>query len=120
MILLLPTNDKKIEDGICPSFGRAPYFMLFNTETKQVEFVGNPGAESAGGAGIIAGQAVIDLKADMVLVPRLGKNSADVIKKAEIEIYKSISDDIMENIELFISGKLESLTNIHPGFHSHG
>ncbi len=120
MIVLIPTNEDKIGDGICPSFGRAPYFMIYNTENETWEFAKNPGAESSGGAGIVAAQAVLDLKVELVLTPRLGKNSADLLTKGQIEIFKSVTDDIMENIDLLKEGKLDYLTDIHPGFHSHG
>ena len=109
-----------MEEGICPSFGRAPYFLLWDTEKQTAEFNENPGAKSSGGAGIVAAQEVVDRKAELVLAPRLGKNSADVIQAAGINIYKSVSEDIMENIKLLVEGKLDLLTDIHPGFHNHG
>lgn len=63
--------------------------------------------------------AVVDQKADAVIVPRIGKNASDVLDLAGIKIYKSKTSDIMENIHGLEAGELEILTDIHPGFHNH-
>lgn len=120
MKILIPMNEDKVSEGICPSFGRAPFFMVYNTEDKSETFVKNEAADSPSGAGIKAAQIVVDLKPNKVMTPRIGKNSADVITAEGITIYKSISDDVKENINLFEEGKIEELTDIHPGFHQHG
>lgn len=119
MKILIPTNSEKSEEGICPSFGRAPYFMIWNTESGQGEYKKNPGAESTSGAGIKAAQTVVDIIPDVVIAPRMGKNSADVITAKSMKIYKSISENINETINNFMEGKLDELTDIHPGFHQH-
>lgn len=120
MNILIPTNDMKTSEGICVSFGRAPYFMVINKDTNEETFIENPGASASGGAGIKAAQAVVDAKVDILLTPRLGKNAADVITASGIKIYKSVSEDIMINVNLFKENKLDELTDIHPGFHGHG
>lgn len=120
MTILLPVNEKNTEEGICPSFGRSPYFMVWDTETQEASFQDNPGASSAGGAGIVAAQKVADLAPQMVLTPRIGKNSADVIEAANITIYKTVSEDIKATIKMLDEGKLEVLIDAHPGFHNHG
>ena len=120
MKILLPVNDENMEAGICASFGRAPYFMLWETESETVLYIENPGAASSGGAGIKAAQAVADQKPDVLLVPRIGKNASDVIDVAKIKIFKSINENVQENIRLMLAGELKILTDIHPGFHNHG
>lgn len=120
MKILIPTNKEAKSDGICASFGRAPYFMVVDTESGEETFVVNPGANSSGGAGVIASQAVVDTKVEAVLTPRIGKNSADVIAASGIVIYKSISENVDENIQLLKEAELEVLSDIHPGFHGHG
>jgi len=120
MKVIVPANKSKIQGGICPSFGRAPYFIILDTESDEVKAVENPGAASSGGAGIKAAQAVVDEKVEVLLVPRIGKNASDVLEVGNIKIYKSVSDDIQKNIQLFKEDKLEILTDIHPGFHGHG
>jgi len=120
MKILLPVNEENMEAGICISFGRAPFFLVWDTETEKAIYLDNPGANSSGGAGIKAAQAVVDQKVNGLIVPRIGKNASDVIDAASIIIYKSISEDVLETIKFMVEGKLEVLTDIHPGFHGHG
>ncbi|WP_244833912.1 NifB/NifX family molybdenum-iron cluster-binding protein [Clostridium sp. BJN0001] len=105
---------------MCISFGRAPYFLFYNTQTKESVFIDNIAAESTGGAGIKAAQVIADNKVDALLTPRCGQNAADVLKAADIKIFKTINDSIKENIENYISGNLPLLNEIHAGFHGHG
>jgi predicted Fe-Mo cluster-binding NifX family protein len=120
MKIALPVDDKSMETSICMSFGRTPYFLIYDTETKESIFLDNSAAASQGGAGIKAAQTVADNQVRALLTPRCGENAAEVIKAADIKIYKTITDSIRDNIDAFNDGKLSLLENIHAGFHGRG
>lgn len=120
MKILLPVETKDTKSMLCPSFGRAPLFLIYNAETKEEEYIDNSAAASAGGAGIKAAQIVVDLGAEVVITPRMGKNSADVIEAAEIKMIQSLPMSIEENLNRYLNGDLKPLTEIHAGFHNHG
>ncbi len=120
MKIAIPVDEKNIGTNVCISFGRTPYFLLYDTETKESVFFDNSAAASTGGAGIKAAQAIVDNKADTLLTPRCGENAADVLKTADIKIFKTTTASAMDNIEAFIAGKLPLLEEIHVGFHGRG
>ena len=120
MKIAIPVDEKTLESNVCVSFGRTPYFLIYDVETKESIFIDNSAAASTGGAGIKAAQIIVDNKADVLLTPRLGENAADVLKSAEIEIYKTTTVSAKDNIDAFIAGKLLLLNEIHSGFHGHG
>jgi len=120
MKIAIPVDDKSSESKVCISFGRTPYFLIYDTETKENTFMDNSAAASQGGAGIKAAQAVADEKVTALITPRCGQNAADVLNVANIKIYKTINDSIEENIEAFRKGKLSLLEEIHAGLHNHG
>ncbi|MDD4321803.1 MAG: NifB/NifX family molybdenum-iron cluster-binding protein [Acidaminococcaceae bacterium] len=120
MKIALPVDEGKNETGICISFGRAPYFMFYDTETKDSSFLLNSAAESQGGAGIKAAQLLADNKVDVLLTPRCGQNAAEVLQSSNIKIFKTIGASVRENIQDFSAGKLAKLSEIHAGFHNHG
>lgn len=120
MKIVLPVDEKDMATNVCVSFGRAPYFLVYDTETKESVFIDNSAAASTGGAGIKAAQTIVDSKADALLTPRCGENAANVLKAADIKIYKTANAPTKENIEAFIAGKLSLLNEIHAGFHGHG
>ncbi len=120
MKIIVPVEDNKMTNRISQSFGRAAFFLTYNTDTKEEAFIENSAAQAQGGAGIKAAQLVVDNSPDALLTPRCGQNAADVLEAANIKIYQTKGNDLMENIAAFKEGKLSILTEIHGGFHKHG
>lgn len=119
MKIAIPVNGKTLEEGVCPSFGRAPYFLIHDRDSKENNFVENTAAASQGGAGIKAAQFVVDNKADILLTPRCGQNAAEVLIAGGVKLYKTINESIEDNIKAFNDGELEILEDLHAGFHGH-
>ncbi|MFZ7134182.1 MAG: NifB/NifX family molybdenum-iron cluster-binding protein [Eubacteriales bacterium] len=120
MKIALPVEGNSVESSVCQNFGRAPYFLIHNTLSKENEFIDNAAVTTQGGAGIKAAQTIVDHQADALITPRCGENAAKVMNGANIIIYKTINDTINENIDAFYRGKLALLQDIHAGFHNHG
>ena len=120
MIIAIPTDENDMKTNVCVSFGRTPYFLIYDIETNESTFIDNSAAISTGGAGIKAAQIIVDNKVNVLLTPRCGQNAAEVLEAADIKIYKTNSISAKENINTFISGKLSLLDEIHAGFHGHG
>lgn len=119
MKIAVPVDENNIETGVCISFGRAPYFLVYDTETKGAAFIENTAAQSPGGAGIKAAQMIVNSKAEVLLTPRCGQNAADVIKAGNIKMFKTADGSAIDNINAYVDGKLSELGEIHPGFHGH-
>ena len=45
MKIAIPVDVKDIESSVCESFGRAPYFLIYDTETKEETTIDNGAAE---------------------------------------------------------------------------
>ncbi len=118
--IAVPSDDKNMDSAVCLSFGRAPYFVFYDTDTKKVEYVENDAAAKRGGAGIRAAQMVADSGADVIITPRCGENAEEVLRESNVAVYKSITASVKENIDALAQGRLEPLQDIHPGFHGHG
>lgn len=119
MKITIPVDEKNLKSSVCPSFGRAPYFLFYNTDTKESYFLDNSAIASQGGAGIRAAQVIADQGACALLTPRCGENAEEVLRKSEVLIYKSISGTAQQNIDAFVTKQLILLSDFHPGFHGH-
>ena len=117
MKIVIPATDKGEKSNVCVSFGRAPYFFVYDTDTKEKRYIENTAAESAGGAGIKAAQIIVDSGAHTLITPRCGENAANVLMQSGVKIFKSEGSDLLENINLFIAQKLSPLSEIHAGYH---
>ncbi|MFA5575654.1 MAG: NifB/NifX family molybdenum-iron cluster-binding protein [Tissierellaceae bacterium] len=120
MKIAMPVGKKDIESNVGTSFGRSPYFLVYDTESKESEFIENKAAMSSGGAGVKAAQTVIDSDSTVLLTPQCGENAANTLKSASVEIYKTTLKSIRENIDAYMAGELQPLSEIHDGFHDHG
>lgn len=118
MIIAIPVEEKNINSQICISFGRTPYFMFYNTDTKEITYYDNSAINTQGGAGIKAAQKIIDEKSDILITARCGENSYEVLKDC-VKIYKSQAGSSKDNIDAFLNNELSLLTDIHAGFHGH-
>ncbi|NLM06013.1 MAG: dinitrogenase iron-molybdenum cofactor biosynthesis protein [Tissierellia bacterium] len=117
MKIAIPVDKKDLNEKLAEHFGRATYFLIYDTETKDSKFIENSAATSSGGAGIKAAQTVVDEGVEALITPRCGKNAAEVIKEADIKMYQSKDKTIQENIDDLIGGGLSLLEEIHSGFH---
>lgn len=119
MIIAIPVDENNEKTLTCISYGRAPYYLIFDTDSEKVEYVQNTAAESAGGAGIKAAQILVNNKVNILLTERCGQNAADVLIAGKIKIYKALHVQAMANLKAFLKGELEELRDIHPGYHGH-
>lgn len=120
MKIAIPVDEKRLESNVCVSFGRTPYFLIYESDTEDSVFLKNSAVTSTGGAGIKAAQMVVDQQVNIILTSRLGENAANILNAAEIKIYKTTPGSAKANIDAFLAGKLALLTEIHAGLHRHG
>lgn len=120
MKIAIPVDGQSLESNASQNFGRAAYFLIYDTETKKANFINNTAAASQGGAGIKAAQIIIDNKISVLLAPRLGENAAEVFKGANIKLYQTKVGTAQENIDAFTAKELPLLEEIHAGFHHGG
>jgi predicted Fe-Mo cluster-binding NifX family protein len=113
-------EEQKLESAVCPSFGRAPLYVLYDTESGACDFLDNSAAASQGGAGIRAAQNILDQGAGAVITYRCGENAAQVLEAAGITLCKAQDGTVRDNIEKYKAGALAKLNEIHPGLHNHG
>ena len=120
MRIAIPVNEKDLKSGVCPSFGRAPYYLIYETNDKTSIFLDNIAAQSAGGAGIKAAQMLLDNEVKVIIAPRYGENAAKVLVDANVIVYRNIDGSAEDNIKAYENKKLDILADIHPGHHNHG
>ncbi len=103
-----------MESQMDQRFGRAASFIIVETKTMEYEAIENTGAASSGGAGISAAQLVADKGAEALITGNVGPNAMNVLKAANIEIYKGNLSTVKENMELFKKGALERISTTVP------
>lgn len=109
MRVCISSNGKTVDSAMDPRFGRAPYFIVADTDTMEFEIIENAAAMSGGGAGITSGQLMVDKGVQAVITGNIGPNAMSVLKAANIETYHGIATSVKENIEKYNKGLLEKI-----------
>ncbi|WP_161947666.1 NifB/NifX family molybdenum-iron cluster-binding protein [Malonomonas rubra] len=95
-----------------PTFGRAPYFEIIDTDTNAMELIENTAARQGQGAGIAAAQLVADKAVDGVLTGHVGGNALNAFRTAGIKLFVGASsqDTVKEALAKFKQDEYGELT----------
>ncbi len=107
MKIAITALGNKLDQPFSPRFGRADYFIVYDTETKEWEAHANPGANARGGAGPLAVQFITKTGAQAVISGRYGPNAFNALKAAGLEAYIAESGTVAEVVQQFADGKLK-------------
>lgn len=108
MKLCVTSYGSDLESKVDPRFGRSEYFIIVDTENMSFEAEKNPAGQSGGGAGIQAGQLIVDKNCEGVLTGNVGPNAYQVLSTAGIKIFTGASGTIKEAIEKFNKGEFSN------------
>ncbi len=107
MRLCVTSAGRDIEAKIDARFGRAPYFLIIDTDTSAPEVVVNSAADQGQGAGIAAAQLVIDKGVDGILTGAVGPNVLTALRGSGIKLFEKASseDTVKEALAKFKKGE---------------
>lgn len=110
MKIAVPTKDNtNLQVEVEDRFGRAPYFAIIDSESKEVEFVNNSAQKAASGAGVQAAQLIADEGVEVLLAGNIGPKAFAGLEKAGIEMYQTEQTVVETAVDNYNSGKLAEL-----------
>jgi predicted Fe-Mo cluster-binding NifX family protein len=119
MIIVIPMEEINHQLVVASSFGRAPYFYLYDADRKSSTKIANFAVALQGGAGVKAAQICIDHQANVAIVPQCGENAMALFQAANVEVFQSAGTNIEANLQKWMLHELSPLNDAHPGFHHH-
>ncbi|MBN2577795.1 MAG: NifB/NifX family molybdenum-iron cluster-binding protein [Pirellulales bacterium] len=109
MKVIVSAQGPKIDSLIDPRFGRARYFLLVDTDTRECSAHDNAqNLNAPQGAGIQAAQNVARLGAEAVLTGHVGPKAFAALQAAGITVHTGVSGTVQQAVEQFVSGGLPS------------
>jgi len=106
MKILLATEGNTLESKIAKRFGEAPYYLIYNSETKETEARINSGHNDNH-------SGLIDLVNEGVLyfiIGNTGPNAFNILYEMKAEVYLGRNLVAQEALDGFLTKKLERLT----------
>ncbi|SHJ31418.1 Predicted Fe-Mo cluster-binding protein, NifX family [Dethiosulfatibacter aminovorans DSM 17477] len=114
MKICISSTGNSMESQMDPRFGRCEFFAIVDTETNETKLIDNAAAKSGGGAGIAAGQLMVDNDVEVLITGNVGPNANDVLKAAKIKIVRGKKVSLNENVEMFKKNELEVIDTTVP------
>ncbi|MFA9397114.1 MAG: NifB/NifX family molybdenum-iron cluster-binding protein [Clostridiaceae bacterium] len=109
MLIAISSKGNEKQSLLDSHFGRCKYFYVYDTLKEQGKFIENEGGKASGGAGIQAGNQIVEESIDVVISGAIGPNASEILEKSNIKSYKATSQTIEEILDLFNNNKLEEM-----------
>jgi len=108
MIVAISSEGNDLNSNVDPRFGRAKYFVIYNTETDNYSVIDNKqNINASQGAGIQAAQNVANQNVAIVISGNLGPKAYDTLTSAGIKTVHWSNGTVKEAIELIKEDKLQ-------------
>jgi len=112
MKIALTTSGNDLDAPLDSRFGRAPKFLLYDTDSKIFEVMDNAqNLNASQGAGIQSAQNVARLGVRALVTGHCGPKAFRVLKAAGIKVYNTSAATVMEALDQYCSGKLTEATS---------
>lgn len=107
MKVAVSSTGADIQSAVDQRFGRARWFLVFDSETGETQQIDNlSSVEASSGAGVAAAQKVVDAGAERVLTGQCGPKAASVLSGAGITITEGISGSVADAIDSLRKGEI--------------
>jgi len=108
MKVAFSTSGTTLDAPLDSRFGRAPKFLVYDTDTKDFEIVDNEqNLNAPQGAGIQSAQTVSRTGAKHLVTGHCGPKAFKVLQAAGIEVYTASAPTVADALKLFMSGALK-------------
>ena len=109
MKIAVTSKGTDLDSEVDPRFGRAAYILIVDPETLEFEALDNKeNVNALKGAGIQAGQNVVELGAEAVVTGNVGPKAYATLQAANVKVYIGASGTVAQSLEAFKAGKLQA------------
>ena len=107
MKIAVTSQGTDLDAEVDPRFGRAPYFVVVDSETFAFEALDNKeNLNALKGAGIQAAGMVSDKGAEVLLTGFCGPNAFKALKAAKVGVANNASGTVREAVQAYLDGNL--------------
>lgn len=109
MIIVIPSKEEGEKSFVSDNLGRGNYFYVYDSEKNTGKSFKNTFKDEAHGAGVKTAEFILKQKANVLITPRIGEKSLELLLNTDVKIYKSNERIVKENIKDFLNNELEEL-----------
>ncbi len=118
MKVAVSSQGPDFDSQVDPRFGRAPCFVLVNTESGELSVCNNfESFYTAHTAGMQAAGALVSLGVAAVITGKIGPKAFGTLKVAKVSVFTTATGTVGEAIEKFKAGELQPLRSANAEEH---
>ncbi len=108
MKIAITSTGETLDADVDPRFGRAKYFIIWDSETEKFEAVDNAqNLNAAQGAGVQSAMNIADRACDMLVSGHVGPKAFSTLKSTGIKVVVGVEGKVSDVVNLFKEGKLK-------------
>lgn len=88
MKLAIALKENEYNSSVDERFGRAPFFIIIDSDTKEFEIIENEAKDEATGAGLKAVKNLLKYEIDIIIAGEIGPKAGELIYDLEIPTFK--------------------------------
>ena len=88
MKLAIALKENNYNSSVDERFGRAPFFIIIDSDTKEFEIIENEAKDEATGAGLKAVKNLLKYEIDIIIAGEIGPKAGELIYDLEIPTFK--------------------------------
>ncbi|MEW5933713.1 MAG: NifB/NifX family molybdenum-iron cluster-binding protein [Bacillota bacterium] len=117
MKVAVAAQGETLDSPVDMRFGRAPFFLVVDSETLDYEVIANPAVQAPGGAGIQTAQLLARSGVGAVVAGNVGPNAMSALRAAGVEVYAARGGTVRENVQAFLRRELVPLADATVASH---
>lgn len=108
MKLAITSEGESPQSPVDARFGRAKYFVLFDTETGATTAIHNSvNLNATQGAGIQAGKKIVELGIKSLITGHVGPKAFATLQAGNVEVYTGATGTVADAVEQLKNGQLK-------------
>lgn len=108
MKLAIALKENDYNSSVDERFGRAPFFIIIDSNTKEFEIIENEAKDEATGAGLKTVKNLLKYEIDSIIAGEIGPKAGELIYDLEIPTFKFKDlEKVDEIVEAFNENTLE-------------
>jgi len=116
MKIAISAEGPGLDHGLDPRFGRAAYFVLYDTLTQQgTSHDNHAGRQSRQGAGIQAAETVSQMGAELVITGHCGPKAFQALQAAKIPVIVGAKGQLHAVLASYLKGEMKIASQADVG-----
>jgi len=111
MKVMITSKGDSLESLMDERFGRAEYFIIYDTQNDEFEAIKNPYLNDRGGVGVSISKFTIEKNVDALISGSFGPNAQDVLKASNIKLYSTKDITVKQAVERLKNNELKEFVN---------